>query len=114
MKNYKALIRQASLGVNVLRDMVQLSPYDMAADGWALSTAKKFSKLADVFFGSTDSPRLQRESVALAEERGLSMERLQMIDSHAQKLKKRCCCKLAFSTKTADPVPALRCTLTNS
>src|SRR5699024_12113058 len=26
----------------------------------------------------------------------------------------RCCCKLAFSTKTADPVPALRCTLTNS
>ena len=25
-----------------------------------------------------------------------------------------CCCKLAFSTKTADPVPALCCTLTNS
>ena len=25
-----------------------------------------------------------------------------------------CCCKLAFSTKMADPVPALRCTLTNS
>src|SRR5699024_4342230 len=26
---------------------------------------------------------------------------------------RRCCCKLAFSAKTADPVPALRCTLTN-
>ncbi|OAH29714.1 hypothetical protein AYJ05_10025 [Corynebacterium stationis] len=26
----------------------------------------------------------------------------------------RCCCKLAFSSKTADPVPALHCTLTNS
>ena len=69
--------------------MAELSPYDMAADGLALKTARKYAKLADVFFGSTDSPRLQRESVALAEERGLSMERLQMIDSHAQKLKKK-------------------------
>ncbi|MDO5507983.1 MAG: HNH endonuclease, partial [Corynebacterium casei] len=89
MKNYKAFTLHYRQAVSALRDMAELSPYDMAADGWALSTAKKFSKLADVFFGSTDSPRLQRESVALAEERGLSMERLQMIDGHAQKLKKK-------------------------
>ena len=56
--------------------MAQLSVYDMAADDVALKTARKYAKLADVFFGSTDSPRLQRESVALAAERGLSMERL--------------------------------------
>ena len=89
MKNYKAFIQQASLAVNVLKDMAELSVYDMAADGVALRTARKFSKLANVFFGPTDSPRLQRESVAVAEERGLSMERLQMIDGHAQKLKKK-------------------------
>ncbi|NWO17213.1 MAG: HNH endonuclease [Corynebacterium sp.] len=89
MKNYKAFTLHYRQAVSALRDMAELSPYDMAADGWALSTAKKFSKLADVFFGSTDSPRLQRESIALAEESGLSMERLQMIDSHAQKLKKK-------------------------
>ncbi|MGO3067762.1 HNH endonuclease signature motif containing protein [Corynebacterium casei] len=89
MKNYKAFIQHATQAVSVLRDMAQLSVYDMAADDVALKTARKYAKLADVFFGSTDSPRLQRESVALAEERGLSMERLQMIDSHAQKLKKK-------------------------
>ncbi|MGO3172668.1 MAG: HNH endonuclease signature motif containing protein [Corynebacterium casei] len=89
MKNYKAFIQHATQAVSVLRDMAELSVYDMAADDMALKTARKYSKLADVFFGSTDSPRLQRESVALAEERGLSMERLQMIDSHAQKLKKK-------------------------
>ncbi|MGP4983800.1 HNH endonuclease signature motif containing protein [Corynebacterium casei] len=89
MKNYKAFIQQATQAVSVLRDMAQLSVYDMAADDVALKTARKYARLADVFFGSTDSPRLQRESVALAEERGLSMERLQMIDSHAQKLKKK-------------------------
>ena len=89
MENYKAFTLHYRQAVSALRDMAELSPYDMAADGWALNTAKKFSKLADVFFGATDSPRLQREAVALAEERGLSMERLQMIDSHAQKLKKQ-------------------------
>ncbi|MGO1968792.1 HNH endonuclease signature motif containing protein [Corynebacterium casei] len=89
MKNYKAFIQHATQAVSVLRDMAQLSVYDMAADDVALKTARKYAKLADVFFGSTDSPRLQRESVALAEERGLSMERLQMIDSHAQKVKKQ-------------------------
>src|SRR5699024_3514105 len=41
------------------------------------------------FFGSADSPRLQRESVALAEQRGLSVEHLLMVNKHAKKLKKR-------------------------
>ncbi|MGP5209078.1 HNH endonuclease signature motif containing protein [Corynebacterium casei] len=89
MENYQQFMLHARRAVSILRDLAQLSVYDMAADGLALKTAKKYAKLADVFFGSTDSPRLQRESVVLAEERGLSMERLQMIDGHAQKLKKQ-------------------------
>src|SRR5699024_8918099 len=47
------------------------------------------TQLSDVLFGPTDSPRLQRESVALAEERGLSLEYLEMVEKHAKKLKKR-------------------------
>ena len=69
--------------------MSKRSPYDMASDGMALKTAKSFTSLADVLFGPTDSPRLQRESVALAEERGLSLEYLEMVEKHARKLKKR-------------------------
>lgn len=88
MKNYKEFVLHASRAVSILRDMAELSVYDMAADGLALKTARKYAKLAEVFFGSTDSKRLQRESVVLAEERGLSLEHLLMIDGHAQKLKK--------------------------
>ena len=51
----------------------------MASDGMARKTAKSFTTLADALFGPTDSPRLQRESVALAEERGLSLEYLEMV-----------------------------------
>src|SRR5699024_9586172 len=65
------------------------SPYDMASDGMARKTAKNFTTLADVLFGPTDSPRLQRESVALAEERGSSPEYLEMAEKHAKELRKR-------------------------
>ena len=69
--------------------MADLSPYDMASDGLARKTANKYARLADVLFGPTDSPRIQRESVALAEERNLSLEYLEMVDKHAKKLKAR-------------------------
>ena len=89
MDIFQAFVLLNSNGVNFLRSIVERSPYDVASAGISLSDARSYSKLADVLFGSTTSPRLQRESVALAEERGLSAEHLVMIDRHASKLDKR-------------------------
>ena len=89
MDIFQAFVLLNSNGVNFLRSIVERSPYDVASQGIALSTAKNYTKLADVLFGSTTSPRLQRESVALAEERGLSADHLVMINNHASKLDKR-------------------------
>ena len=76
-------------GVGILRDFYELSPYDVATDGHRLSTAQKYARLASIYFGSCDSPRVQREAVALAEERRLSIEFLEMVNKHAKKLKAR-------------------------
>ena len=89
MDIFQAFVLLNANGVNFLRSIAERSPYDVASHGIALSTARSYSKLADVLFGSTTSPRLQRESVALAEERGLSADHLVMIDRHASKLDKR-------------------------
>ena len=89
MDIFQAFVLLNNNGVNFLRSVAERSPYDVASHGIALSTARSYSKLADVLFGSTTSPRLQRESVALAEERGLSADHLVMIDRHASKLDKR-------------------------
>ena len=89
MDKYEEFMALTSQAIGILKDMSKRSPYDMASDGMARKTAKSFTQLADVLFGPTDSPRLQRESVALAEERGLSLEYLEMVEKHARKLKKR-------------------------
>ncbi|MDN5741736.1 MAG: HNH endonuclease, partial [Corynebacterium casei] len=54
-----------------------------------LPKAKECSKLADSLLGSADSPRLQRESIVLAEQRQLSLDHLMMVNRYAKKLKKR-------------------------
>ncbi|MGO1733724.1 MAG: HNH endonuclease signature motif containing protein [Corynebacterium casei] len=89
MDKYEEFMALTSQTIGILKDMSKRSPYDMASDGMARKTAKSFTTLADALFGPTDSPRLQRESVALAEERGLSLEYLEMVEKHAKKLKKR-------------------------
>jgi hypothetical protein len=89
MDKYEEFMALTSQAIGILKDMSKRSPYDMASDGMARKTAKNFTQLSDVLFGPTDSPRLQRESVALAEERGLSLEYLEMVEKHAKKLKKR-------------------------
>ncbi|AMJ45442.1 HNH endonuclease signature motif containing protein [Corynebacterium stationis] len=89
MDKYEEFMALTSQAIGILKDISKRSPYDMASDGMARKTAKSFTLLADVLFGPTDSPRLQRESVALAEERGLSLEYLEMVEKHAKKLKKR-------------------------
>ena len=65
------------------------TPCDLSARGITVATAKIYVRLVDVFFGSTDSPKVQRESVAPAEERGLSIEYLEIVNKHAKKLKTR-------------------------
>ena len=76
-------------GVGILRDFFELSPYDVATEGHRLSTVQKYARLARVYFGSCDSPRVQQEAVALAEERRLGIEFLEMVNKHAKKLKAR-------------------------
>lgn len=79
MDKYEEFMALTSQAIAILKDMSKRSPYDMASDGMARKTAKSFTTLADALFGPTDSPRLQRESVALAEQRGLSLEYLEMV-----------------------------------
>ena len=89
MDIFQAFVLLNSHGIGLLRAIAERSPYDVASSGIALSTAKQYAALADVLFGPADSPRLQRDSVALAEQRGLSVEHLLMVNKHAKKLKKR-------------------------
>ncbi|WLP88174.1 HNH endonuclease signature motif containing protein [Corynebacterium stationis] len=76
-------------GVTILRDVYQCSPHDLAGGLMSLNTARKYTRLATVFFGPADSPKVQRDAVALAEERQLSVEYLEMVNKHAKKLKTR-------------------------
>src|SRR5699024_92448 len=89
MDIFHAFVLLNSHGVGLLRAIAERPRYDVASSGIALSTAKQYAALADVLFGPAVSPRLQRESVALAEQRGLSVEHLLMVNKHAKKLKKR-------------------------
>ncbi|MDN6737557.1 MAG: HNH endonuclease, partial [Corynebacterium sp.] len=86
MKAFKLL---TSKGIGFLRLCAECSPYDLADDGIEISLAKKYAKLADTLFSPCDSPRIQRETIALAEERQLSVNHLLMINKHARKLKAR-------------------------
>src|SRR5690625_536972 len=76
-------------GIPILRDVYQCSPHDLAGGLMSLNTARKYTRLATVFFGPADSPKVQRDSVALAEARQLSLEYLEMVNKHAKKLKTR-------------------------
>ena len=76
-------------GIPILRDVYECSPYDLADGLMPLNTARKYTRLADVLFGPADSPKVQRDSVALAEARQLSLEYLEMVNKHAKKLNTR-------------------------
>lgn len=76
-------------GIPILRDVYECSPYDLAGDLVPLNTVRKYTRLATVFFGPADSPNVQRDSVALAEARQLSLEYLEMVNKHAKKLNTR-------------------------
>ena len=89
MKGQQILNLFTTSGVTILRDVYECSPFDLAGDLMPLNTARKYTRLADVLFGPADSPKVQRDSVALAEARQLSLEYLEMVNKHAKKLKKR-------------------------
>ncbi|MDN5705593.1 MAG: HNH endonuclease signature motif containing protein [Corynebacterium casei] len=76
-------------GIGFLRLAYEHSPYDLESFGIVLPKAKEYSKLADALLGPADSPRLQREFLALAEQREFSLDHLVMVNRHAKKLKKR-------------------------
>ena len=76
-------------GVTILRDVYDCSPHDLAGGQMSLNTARKYTRLATVFFGPADSPKVQRDAVALAEARELSVEFLEMVNKHAKKLTTR-------------------------
>ncbi|NME88578.1 HNH endonuclease signature motif containing protein [Corynebacterium stationis] len=76
-------------GIPILRDVYECSPYDLAGGLMPLNTARKYTRLATVFFGPADSPKVQRDAVALAETRELSVEYLEMVNKHAKKLNTR-------------------------
>ena len=86
MKAFKLL---TSNGIGFLRLCAEYSPYDLADDGIEISLAKNYTKLASTLFSPCDSPRIQREAIALAEQRELSVNHLLMINKHAKKLKAR-------------------------
>ena len=86
MKAFKLL---TSKGIGFLRLCAECSPYDLADDGIEISLAKNYTKLADTLFSPCDSPLIQREAIALAEQRELSVNHLLMINKHAKKLKAR-------------------------
>ncbi|MDN6137969.1 HNH endonuclease signature motif containing protein [Corynebacterium sp.] len=89
MKGQQILNLFTTSGVTILRDVYQCSPHDLAGGLMSLNTARKYTRLATVFFGPADSPKVQRDAVALAEARQLSVEYLEMVNKHAKKLKTR-------------------------
>ncbi len=83
----QALTFVCTQGIGILRIVYEHSPYDLEGIGIVLPKAKEYTKLADALLGPADSPRLQRESIALAEQRQLNLDHLVMVNRHAKKLK---------------------------
>src|SRR5690625_658580 len=89
MKGFQLLERFYTSGISILRDVYDCSPHDLVSSVMSLKTARKYTRLATVFFGPADSPKKQRDAVALAEARELSVEYLEMVNKHAKKLTTR-------------------------
>src|SRR5690625_967664 len=72
-----------------LRLLDELSPHALSDEGIEITLAKTYARLATELFSPCDSPRVQHDAIALAEERQLSANHLLMINKHARKLKAR-------------------------
>ena len=78
-----------SHGIGFLRLFDELSPHDLSDEGIEITLAKNYARLAIELFSPCDSPRVQHDAIALAEERQLSANHLLMVNKHARKLKAR-------------------------
>ena len=83
---YQAFVYLQTHGMEILREIFGYPAQELADAGMTLDTAQSYTELADVFFGPTNSPRLQQLTVETAQARGLSLDQLLMIDRHAQSL----------------------------
>ncbi|WP_369831080.1 hypothetical protein [Corynebacterium sp. J010B-136] len=89
MDIFQSLAQIAAHGVAVMRACQFRSAYDVIELGYSPSQAKAWKRTAESFLGPADSPKVQRETVAAAEQAGLSIDRLTMINRHALRLKSR-------------------------
>ena len=71
MKGQQTLNLFTTSGVTILRDVYECSPFALAGALMSLSTARKYTRLATVFFEPADSPKVQRDAVALAEAKAI-------------------------------------------
>ncbi|WP_313678606.1 HNH endonuclease signature motif containing protein [Corynebacterium stationis] len=78
-----------SHGIGFLRLFDELSPHDLSDEGIEITLAKNYARLATELFSPCDSPRVQHDAIALAEERQLSANHLLMVNKYARKLKAR-------------------------
>ena len=78
-----------SHGIGFLRLFDELSPHDLSDEGIEITLAKNYARLAKELFSPCDSPRVQHDAIALAEEKKLSANHLLMVNKHARKLKAR-------------------------
>ena len=78
-----------SHGIGFLRLFDELSPHGLSDEGIEVSLAKNYARLATELFSPCDSPRVQHDAIALAEEKKLSANHLLMVNKHARKLKAR-------------------------
>ena len=78
-----------SHGIGFLRLFDELSPHDLSDEGIEITLAKNYARLATELFSPCDSPRVQHDAIALAEDRQLSANHLLMVNKHARNLKAR-------------------------
>lgn len=75
-----------SQGMGLLSALRGMSKKDVAAIGVSQSTAGRWLKLADTFFGPTRARKKQAAAVAAATEGGLSIDALVVVEKHLAKL----------------------------
>src|SRR5699024_8703950 len=79
---FPSLAHIAAHGVAVVRACQNRIANDVIELGYSPSPAKAWKRTAEAFLGPADSPKVQREAVAAAEQAGLSIDRLTMINRH--------------------------------
>lgn len=90
MNVFEALEMVSRQGMAILEECARRAPGDVATRlGVSVAQARRWRRLAEVYFGPADSPARQARAVAVSRERGWSLERLEMIERHAGRVRGR-------------------------